>query len=31
MMQVIPSIDLLDGKVVRLLKGQYDAVDGLWR
>jgi phosphoribosylformimino-5-aminoimidazole carboxamide ribotide isomerase len=26
MMQVIPSIDLLDGKVVRLLKGQYDAV-----
>ncbi len=26
MMQVIPSIDLLDGKVVRLLKGDYDAV-----
>lgn len=26
MMQVIPSIDLLDGKVVRLLKGRYDAV-----
>jgi phosphoribosylformimino-5-aminoimidazole carboxamide ribotide isomerase len=26
MMQVIPSIDLLDGKVVRLLKGAYDAV-----
>jgi len=26
MMHVIPSIDLLDGKVVRLLKGRYDAV-----
>jgi phosphoribosylformimino-5-aminoimidazole carboxamide ribotide isomerase len=26
MMKVIPSIDLLDGKVVRLLKGSYDAV-----
>jgi phosphoribosylformimino-5-aminoimidazole carboxamide ribotide isomerase len=26
MMEVIPSIDLLDGKVVRLLKGAYDAV-----
>lgn len=26
MMHVIPSIDLLDGKVVRLMKGQYDAV-----
>ncbi len=26
MMQIIPSIDLLDGKVVRLLKGAYDAV-----
>lgn len=26
MMQVIPSIDLLGGKVVRLLKGRYDAV-----
>jgi len=26
MMTVIPSIDLLDGKVVRLLKGAYDAV-----
>lgn len=26
MMLVIPSIDLLDGKVVRLLKGNYDAV-----
>ncbi len=26
MMQVIPSIDLLEGKVVRLLKGAYDAV-----
>jgi len=25
-MHVIPSIDLLDGKVVRLMKGQYDAV-----
>jgi phosphoribosylformimino-5-aminoimidazole carboxamide ribotide isomerase len=25
-MHVIPSIDLLDGKVVRLLKGRYDAV-----
>ena len=24
--EVIPSIDLLDGKVVRLLKGSYDAV-----
>jgi phosphoribosylformimino-5-aminoimidazole carboxamide ribotide isomerase len=26
MMEVVPSIDLLDGKVVRLLKGAYDAV-----
>ena len=26
MMQVVPSIDLLDGKVVRLLKGNYEAV-----
>ena len=26
MMEVIPSIDLLGGKVVRLLKGAYDAV-----
>ena len=26
MMHVIPSIDLLEGKVVRLMKGQYDAV-----
>jgi phosphoribosylformimino-5-aminoimidazole carboxamide ribotide isomerase len=26
MMNVIPSIDLLDGKVVRLMKGNYDAV-----
>ena len=26
MIEVIPSIDLLDGKVVRLLKGDYDAV-----
>jgi phosphoribosylformimino-5-aminoimidazole carboxamide ribotide isomerase len=26
MMQVIPSIDLLDGKIVRLLKGDYGAV-----
>jgi phosphoribosylformimino-5-aminoimidazole carboxamide ribotide isomerase len=26
MMEIIPSIDLLDGKVVRLLKGNYDAV-----
>ncbi len=26
MMEIIPSIDLLDGKVVRLLKGEYDAV-----
>lgn len=26
MMQVIPSIDLLDGQVVRLLKGDYNAV-----
>jgi phosphoribosylformimino-5-aminoimidazole carboxamide ribotide isomerase len=26
MMQVIPSIDLLDGKVVRLMKGDYNAV-----
>jgi phosphoribosylformimino-5-aminoimidazole carboxamide ribotide isomerase len=25
-MHVIPSIDLLDGKVVRLMKGRYDAV-----
>ena len=26
MMEIIPSIDLLDGKIVRLLKGDYDAV-----
>ena len=26
MMEIIPSIDLLDGKVVRLHKGNYDAV-----
>ena len=26
MMEIIPSIDLLGGKVVRLLKGDYDAV-----
>ena len=26
MMEIIPSIDLLEGKVVRLLKGDYDAV-----
>ena len=26
MMEIIPSIDLLDGKVVRLRKGDYDAV-----
>ncbi len=26
MMEIIPSIDLLNGKVVRLLKGAYDAV-----
>jgi phosphoribosylformimino-5-aminoimidazole carboxamide ribotide isomerase len=26
MMEIIPSIDLLDGKVVRLLKGDYNAV-----
>ena len=25
-MQVIPAVDVLDGKVVRLLKGDYDAV-----